>query len=72
MWLDKSKILPTLFWIGFVALGVVTSIKGPDKQRVIDIAATWSPITAAAPHSLLAQTQPSKVGVGAKPISTTP
>ena len=72
MWLDKSKVVPTAFWIGFLALGVVTSLDGPDKHRVLDRAATWSLRTAAASRALLAQTEPQNASVGAKTASTTP
>ena len=36
MALDKSKFIPTAFWVGFLALGFVTSVGGPNKHRVID------------------------------------
>jgi hypothetical protein len=72
MWLHKSKLIPSAFWVGFVALGIVTSIKGPDKPRVIDRAATWSPITAVAPGTRIAQSEPSNAIVDAKPIRATP
>jgi hypothetical protein len=34
MSLEKSKIVPTAFWVGFLALGFVTSLGGPAKHRV--------------------------------------
>lgn len=34
MSLEKSKIVPTAFWVGFLALGFVTSLGGPAKQRI--------------------------------------
>ncbi len=33
MSLEKSKIVPTAFWVGFLALGFVTSLGGPAKHR---------------------------------------
>ena len=72
MWLHKSKLIPSAFWFGFVALGIVTSIKGPDKPRVIDRAAAWSPITVAARSTRIAQTEPSNASVDAKPIRAVP
>lgn len=33
MSLGKSKIVPTAFWVGFLALGFVTSIGGPAKRH---------------------------------------
>jgi hypothetical protein len=32
--LAKSKIVPTAFWVGFLALGFVTSVGAPAKHRV--------------------------------------
>jgi hypothetical protein len=34
MSLEKSKIVPTAFWVGFLALGFVTSLGGPAKHRI--------------------------------------
>lgn len=33
MSLEKSKIVPTAFWVGFLALGFVTSLGGPAKHK---------------------------------------
>jgi hypothetical protein len=38
MSLEKSKIVPTAFWVGFLALGFVTSLGGPAKHRVVHAA----------------------------------
>ena len=29
----NSKIVPVAFWVGFVALGVITSLGGPARPR---------------------------------------
>ncbi len=34
MTLTDSKLAPVAFWLGFLALGFVTSIGGPDKHRL--------------------------------------
>lgn len=34
MSLANSKIVPAAFWVGFLALGFVTSLGGPGKHRV--------------------------------------
>jgi hypothetical protein len=33
MSLERSKLVPTAFWVGFLALGFVTSLGGPAKHR---------------------------------------
>ncbi len=33
MSIEKSKLVPTAFWVGFLALGFVTSLGGPAKHR---------------------------------------
>jgi hypothetical protein len=70
MTLEKSKIIPAAFWVGFLALGFVTSVGGPNKHRVIDQAATWSARTVAAPHALLAQAEPPNASINMKPVRT--
>ena len=72
MWLDKSKVVPAAFWIGFLALGFVTSFGGPDKHRVIDQVATWSIRTAAASRTVLAQTESPSASMVTRPITTFP
>ncbi len=56
----KSKLVPTAFWVGFLALGFVTSLGGPAKHR---------PEHAARParsEQILAQSEkPIKLGVRA-------
>ncbi|MGE5368071.1 MAG: hypothetical protein ACM3PD_00530 [Chloroflexota bacterium] len=42
MSLEKSKLVPTAFWVGFLALGFVTSLGGPAKHRVEHAARTAS------------------------------
>jgi len=34
MRLLDSKFVPAVFWVAFLALGLVTSLDGPDKRRV--------------------------------------
>ncbi len=34
MSLEKSKIVPTAFWIGFLALGFATNAAAPGKHRI--------------------------------------
>jgi hypothetical protein len=34
MLLEKSKVVPTAFWIGFLALGFATNVAAPGKHRV--------------------------------------
>lgn len=65
MALEKSKWIPTAFWVGFLALGFVTSVGGPSKRRVIGQAAAPTARTAATP--MVAQTEPQILGVGEKP-----
>lgn len=33
MSLEKSQIVPTAFWVGFLALGFVTSLGSADRHR---------------------------------------
>jgi hypothetical protein len=35
--LANSKIVPAAFWIGFLALGFLTSLGGPDKHRPMNV-----------------------------------
>ncbi len=56
MALDKSKLIPAAFWVGFLALGFATSLGGPNKHRVIDQAMARPARTAVAP--VVAQTEP--------------
>lgn len=62
---DKSKLIPAAFWVGFLALGFVTSVGAPNKHRVIDRAAAGPARTVAAP--VFAQTEPWNASLGAKP-----
>jgi hypothetical protein len=52
MSLSNSKIIPTAFWIGFLALGFATSFGGPDKHRGARIA---QPANPAASRALAAE-----------------
>lgn len=66
MALDKSKFIPTAFWVGFLALGFVTSVGGPNKHRVIDQAMARPARTAVAP--VVAQTErPEAAALPVKP-----
>jgi hypothetical protein len=53
MALTNSKIVPTAFWIGFLALGFATSFGGPDKHRGERMARSANP---AASRALAAET----------------
>lgn len=53
---DKSKLIPVVFWVGFLALGFVTSVGGPNKHRVIDQAMAGNANRRVAP--VVAQTEP--------------
>jgi hypothetical protein len=66
MALDKSKIIPTAFWVGFLALGFVTSVGGPNKHRVIDqaVARQVRPVVAA--DAVVAETEPQSNAIGVK------
>jgi hypothetical protein len=55
MSLSNSKIVPAAFWVGFLALGFVTSLGGPGKHRV-EHAGRPAGIAAAA-QSIVAQTE---------------
>lgn len=35
MSLEKSKVVPAAFWVGFLALGFATSIGSPAKHRAV-------------------------------------
>jgi hypothetical protein len=35
MAINTSKIVPTAFWIGLLALGFVTNVVGPGKERAL-------------------------------------
>ncbi len=50
--LANSKIIPAVFWVGFLALGFVTSLEGP-KRRVQHAVRPASAATA--PVALVAQ-----------------
>lgn len=65
MALDKSKLIPTAFWVGFLALGFVTSVGGPNKHRVVDQAAARPARVTVTP--MVAQTEPQGLGVSMKP-----
>jgi hypothetical protein len=53
--LENSKIIPAAFWVGFLALGFVTSVGGPNKHRMYQVA---QPTRAAvAPKAVVAQTE---------------
>lgn len=65
MALDKAKLIPTAFWVGFLALGFVTSVGGRNKHRVIDQAAATPARVTITP--MVAQTEPQVVSVGVKP-----
>jgi hypothetical protein len=52
--LANSKIIPAVFWVGFLALGFATSIGGPAKHR--DHVARPAK-TSLAPKELVAQTE---------------
>jgi hypothetical protein len=43
MSLTNSKIIPTAFWIGFLALGFATSFGGPDKHRGVRVTPPANP-----------------------------
>jgi hypothetical protein len=53
MALTNSKIIPTAFWIGFLALGFATSFGGPDKHRGVRVT---QPANPAASRALAAET----------------
>jgi hypothetical protein len=55
MSLSNSKIVPAAFWVGFLALGFVTSLGGPGKHRVDHAARPAN--TAAAAQAIVAQTE---------------
>lgn len=55
MSLEKSKIVPTAFWVGFLALGFVTSLGGPAKHRADH--ASRPAATARGPEAVVAQTE---------------
>lgn len=38
MSLASSKFVPAAFWVGFLALGFITSFSGPDRHRVVHAA----------------------------------
>lgn len=63
MSLDKSKIVPTAFWVGFLALGFVTSAGAPVKHRAEHAARTAK--TAIAAEALVAETDKG-VRIGAR------
>lgn len=55
MSLEKSKIVPTAFWVGFLALGFVTSLGGPAKR--VDHASRAAGKSIQAPEAVLAQSE---------------
>lgn len=55
MSLANSKIVPAAFWVGFLALGFVTSLGGPGKHHVEHVAQPAK--TSAAAKSMVAQTE---------------
>ncbi len=55
MSLEKSKIVPTAFWVGFLALGFVTSLGSPAKHRPNH--ATRPAAAARIPEAVVAQTE---------------
>jgi hypothetical protein len=67
MALDKSKIIPTAFWVGFLALGFVTSVGGPNKHRVVDQAAARQIRHPVASDAVVAQSEAPAVILGARP-----
>jgi hypothetical protein len=67
MALDKSKLIPTAFWVGFLALGFVTSVGGPNRHRVVDQAMARPTRTAILPDAVVAETEPPAVGEAVKP-----
>ncbi len=67
MSLDKSKIVPTAFWVGFLALGFVTSVGGPNKHRVVDQAAARPARTAISHDAVVAQTESPIMRIGVAP-----
>lgn len=46
MAINTSKIVPTAFWIGLLALGFVTNVGGPGKDRALLRRAGDAPKTA--------------------------
>lgn len=67
MAVDKSKIIPTAFWVGFLALGFVTSVGGPNKHRIIDQAVARQARPPIAPDAVVAQTEAPVAPTGVKP-----
>jgi len=65
MALDKTKLIPTVCWAGFLALGFVTSVGSPGKHRVIDQAMARNTRTAAAP--VVSQTEPAATALPINP-----
>ncbi len=55
MALEKSKIVPTAFWVGFLALGFVTSLGAPAKHRVDHL--SRAPKAVAVPENIFAQSE---------------
>jgi hypothetical protein len=44
MFLSNSKIIPAAFWVGFLALGFVTSLVSPNKHRAERLAQPANPV----------------------------
>lgn len=62
MSLDKSKIVPTAFWIGFLALGFATNAGNPGKHRVEHVSRAPRAVDVA--ESVIAQSEkPSRLAV---------
>jgi hypothetical protein len=64
---DRSKVVPTVFWVGFLALGFVTSVGGPNKHRIIDQAAARPARAAVASDAVVARTESPIVSIGVQP-----
>ncbi|MGJ0392337.1 MAG: hypothetical protein ACR650_06195 [Methylocystis sp.] len=65
MLLSKSKIVPAAFWVGFLALGFVTSFAGPDKRCTANCAARGK--SAIAEKAVVAKTEKiTKTGTAAQ------
>ncbi len=65
MLLAKSKIVPAVFWIGFLALGFVTSFASPDKHCSSNCAARGK--SAIAERAIVSKTEKfTKTGTAAQ------
>jgi hypothetical protein len=48
MSLSNSKIVPAAFWVGFLALGFIISLGGPNRRHAESVTQPSNPIAAQA------------------------